>query len=620
MKIYLTVLSLILFSMAFALPCFAQNPITITIYPELDTHRISPLIYGSNGQSDDRDENITARRIGGNRLTGYNWENNASNAGTDYLNHSDSFLTYISGITGSEALKPGIVITAFHDTSLAMNCYSLVTLQAAGYVASDFNGTVSNAETAPSERWKKVEFSKGSPFNLSPDVNDNFVYMDEEVNFLLHTYPQNKIRGYEIDNEPGLWPSTHPRIHPNKPTVSEYISKSSALSKAVKAVDPTAEIFGGVMYGYNEYLTFQNASDWNSYKSYGTYINAYLSIMKDSSDQVGKRLLDALDLHWYPEAQGTDKNGKLLRITQIINSDPGVAEAREQAPRTLWDPAYKENSWIGQYYSSVALLPSLNASIAKYNPGTKLAFTEINYGGDSSISGAIAMADVFGIFGKYGVYMSNYWGPLESFVASAYKIYRNYDGSKSTFGDTYCRSTTSDSATSSVYTSLDSHDSTKLHVIIINKGFSGQTDFAITINSKKQYEIAELYSLSSGSPFIYHLKVLFTFVNNALTYSSAPQSIAHFVISAVPNSGVTAPQQPNALECRNDLTGNISIIHYQVSNPASIRIIDIQGRVITQYDNLNSAGTIEFTGASGMYEVILSSGQIVEHKKIVIIH
>ncbi|MFI5201626.1 MAG: hypothetical protein ACHQNE_04520, partial [Candidatus Kapaibacterium sp.] len=120
--------------MVIVLPCYAQNPIQINIYPEIDTHAISPLIYGSNGQSNDRDENITARRIGGNRLTGYNWENNASNAGTDYLNHSDDYLTYVSGISGADALKPGIVITAFHDTSILMNCYSLVTLQAAGYV------------------------------------------------------------------------------------------------------------------------------------------------------------------------------------------------------------------------------------------------------------------------------------------------------------------------------------------------------------------------------------------------------------------------------------------------------------------------------------------------------
>src|SRR5579864_5458111 len=92
-----------LFFMVLASQCLAQTPIQINIYPETDTHAISPYIYGSNGQSDDRDENITARRIGGNRLTGYNWENNASNAGTDYYNESDNFMTWASGITGADA-------------------------------------------------------------------------------------------------------------------------------------------------------------------------------------------------------------------------------------------------------------------------------------------------------------------------------------------------------------------------------------------------------------------------------------------------------------------------------------------------------------------------------------
>lgn len=610
-------------SIAAASSCYSQTPtpIVINIYPETDIHSISSYIYGSNGQSNDRDENITARRIGGNRLTGYNWENNASNAGTDYINHSDDYLTYISGITGADAKKPGIVISTFHDTSLAMRCYSVVTLQAAGYVAADFNGTVAGNETAPSSRWKEVKFAKGSPFGLSPDLNDNVVYMDEEVNFLVNKYSSNKIRGYEIDNEPGLWPSTHPRIHPNKPSVAEYTSRSSALAKAVKAVDPTAEIFGGVMYGFAEYRNFQDAPDWNSYNSYGTYINAYLSIMKDSSDIAGKRLLDVLDLHWYPEAQGQEKNGNLVRIAQLINSDSGVAAAREQAPRTLWDSSYKENSWIAQYFSPVALLPWLRSSITKYYPGTKLAFTEINYGGDSSISGAIAMADVLGLFGKYDVYFSSYWGPLVSYIASAYKIFRNYDGSKSIFGDMYCKATTSDTAASSVYTSLDSRDSTILHIIVINKNFTGHPVFNIAVHSQKEFGYGAIFILNSGSENIFHPKVLYQMTNNAFSFSPDPQSIAHFVFSMKPSAVVSEDRSaPKEIWCTNDLSGGTSVIHYDVVRSSSVTIIDMHGNVIRYYPALQGTGTIEFSGASGVYEVILTDGSGIEHEKILIIH
>src|ERR1700754_1276502 len=87
----------LLFLGAILPPGAAAQTVHIAINTELRTP-ISPYIYGSNGQSDDRDENITARRIGGNRLTGYNWENNASNAGNDWNHSSDNYLTWIANI------------------------------------------------------------------------------------------------------------------------------------------------------------------------------------------------------------------------------------------------------------------------------------------------------------------------------------------------------------------------------------------------------------------------------------------------------------------------------------------------------------------------------------------
>ena len=62
----------------------------ITIDPNQDRTEISPYIYGVN--QDIEEVKATARRIGGNRLTGYNWENNASNAGSDWRHSSDYYL------------------------------------------------------------------------------------------------------------------------------------------------------------------------------------------------------------------------------------------------------------------------------------------------------------------------------------------------------------------------------------------------------------------------------------------------------------------------------------------------------------------------------------------------
>ena len=70
---------------------FSQS-VDFSISVEESLKTISPYIYGTN-QLLTEDEHWGAMRQGGNRLTGYDWENNASNAGTDWLNSSDNFLT-----------------------------------------------------------------------------------------------------------------------------------------------------------------------------------------------------------------------------------------------------------------------------------------------------------------------------------------------------------------------------------------------------------------------------------------------------------------------------------------------------------------------------------------------
>jgi hypothetical protein len=58
----------------------------------VDRHAISPWIYGSNQVDDGDTHGVSMGRIGGNRWTAYNWETNASNAGSDYLYQNDTYL------------------------------------------------------------------------------------------------------------------------------------------------------------------------------------------------------------------------------------------------------------------------------------------------------------------------------------------------------------------------------------------------------------------------------------------------------------------------------------------------------------------------------------------------
>jgi glycosyl hydrolase family 44/dockerin type I repeat protein len=524
-----------------------------TINTETDPESISPYIYGANSWDIDRGENFTARRIGGNRLTGYNWENNYSNAGKDWYHHSDLYLA--RNLPQNEKLIPGKVLTSFHDDCLSANQLSVITLQMAGYVAADGAGEVVETETAPSPRWKEVVFAKPDPFCNppgSPNLTDDFVYMDECVNFLVSSYGNaatpTGVKCYSLDNEPALWDSTHPRIHPNDITCVEMIDRTVALSAAVKNVDPDALVFGPVFYGFQAFRVLQDAPDWDGLKDgYFWFLDYYLDELEAASASAGKRLVDVLDLHWYPEAKGDG-----IRITLSADTySRANAEARMQAPRSLWDPDYVEDSWIGQWFSQyLPLLPNVQNTIDTYYPGTKLAITEYSYGAPNHISGGIAMADVLGLFGKYGLYLSTYWhlGGDRDYISAAFKIYRNYDGADSTFGDTKVHASMSDKVNSSVYASTFAADDSELHIIVMNKNFDDSINGVFTITHPRVFTTGRVWAFDADSSAIGEISSISAITGNSFSYSIPPLTVCHIALeSDCPLGDLTG-------DCRVDAT------------------------------------------------------------------
>ena len=503
----------------------------IAIDAAQDRTPISPYVYGSN---QDYPGNVwTVRRFGGNRTTGYNWETNFSNAGADYLHQSDLYLITSAGLPSSEAAIPARALTYFHTQSLNMGAKSIITLQMAGYAAADANGPVSAAETAPSPRWVTVEPRKNAAFATTPDLTDGVVYMDELVNLLVQRFgtaaSANGVRWYSLDNEPELWPYTHPRIHPDTLRAAELVSRSIALATAVKDVDPTSEILGPAHYGIAVYVSLQDAPDWNALKASGGYawfIDYYLDQMRQAGTGAGKRLLDVLDVHWYPEARGDH------RITESDATTEQDAQARLQAPRTLWDSTYHEDSWVAQYLSAfLPILPRLRHSIDRYYPGTRLALTEYNYGGGSSISGGLAQADVLGALGKYGVYIATLWGigAADSYTAAAFRLYRNFDGRLSAFGNTGVRATTSDVANTSVYAAITDQDPSMLHVILLNKN-PGALEVHLHVAGAQAYTAGDVWGFGPGSPGVTQRAGVTGIAGNAFSYVLAGRTAVHMVL------------------------------------------------------------------------------------------
>ncbi len=467
--------------------------VTFAIDPTKGQTSISPFIYGVNdavNSSQYQNLNLTFERQGGNRWTAYNYTNNASNAGSDYLYENDNFLG--GGSTPAGAVLP------FVQAGLSAGAGVLVTVPINGYVAADFSGP-QNPNTPPQN---STHFVPEYPTQAQdPAPAANHVYENGFVQLVANAFASagpNQPLAFDLDNEPDLWDSTHQEVHPQQTTYAELLQKSVAYATMIKSVDPNALVYGPASYGWNGYTTLQNATDSSAN---GNFLNYYLKNMSIASATAGMRLLDALDLHWYPEATGLNASNQATRITNDDNS-PGVVAARLQAPRSLWDPTYTETSWITQDSTGgpIDLIPRTQAQINANYPGTKLSFSEYNYGAGDNISGGIAEADVLGIFGKYGVYSANEWPLLsnENFIDGAFQLYRNYDGKGSTFGNTEVQATNSDTVNTSIYASIDSTNPNHLSLMAINK--ENQTNVAtVNLSDVVNYKTAAIYQLTSAN-------------------------------------------------------------------------------------------------------------------------
>jgi hypothetical protein len=318
---------------------------------------------------------------------------------------------------------------------------------------------------------------------------------------------------YDLDNEPSWWDAGSFDVHPDPFTYDEVTNGGIGTALAIKTVDSTAEVSGPVMDYWWDYFyskkdveagwgtgpcwePWSNPADRTAHGGI-PFIEYYLQQFAAAENTYGKRLLDYVDLHTYFAAQYPTGSGNSVAFATAGNT--GMQQARMNSTRVFWDPTYTDAS--GQFpqpnYSTdpsslsctvpqqaPQLIPMMKNWVAADYPGTKLAIDEYNWGGLESINGAVTQADILGIFGREGLDLGTLWpttNPSQQVPGTmAFAMYRNYDGNKSTFGDTALASTSTNSSNAdaegqlAVYGALRTSDNA-VTVMVINKTFGPLT-------------------------------------------------------------------------------------------------------------------------------------------------
>ncbi|MCB0109210.1 MAG: glycoside hydrolase family 44 protein, partial [Caldilineaceae bacterium] len=375
---------------------------------------------------------------------------------------------------------------------------SLITLPMIGYVAKDRNQSTCGYAVSKYGAQDDVDNESGFPncgnglrngTPLQADPLDTSIAIDEAfvAAWVQHLQENVGVNGpvnlYALDNEPDLWFETHRDVAPIGWKYDEFRDRSIRYAAAVKAADPNAKILGPDVHGWTYYWhgaydgqreDWETPDDRNAHG--GTpFVAWYLQQMAAYEAAQGTRLLDYLDLHFYPQ------NG----VDQRDAGDANLQALRLRSTRSLWDPTYVDESWIAQAGPDggiVKLIPRMRAWVDQNYPGTKLALTEYNWGGLENINGALTQADLLGIFGREGLDLATLFDtPYGDGVftpnspgAYAFRVYRNYDGAGSRFGETSVQAVSSDQGKLAIYGAQRTADGA-VTLVIINKSGAAQT-------------------------------------------------------------------------------------------------------------------------------------------------
>lgn len=452
--------------------------IPVSVDAKAETRPISRLIYGVAHASRQEVETLgaTLNRWGGNPNSRHNWVLNAWNSASDweFRNH---------GPEGAPVTTPGGAADAFIRDSAAVGAQTYMTVPTLGWVARNTDiqtksekvpwNAASGYDPAENRRRTSVRSvaRKGRGFTENPTPGET-IYQDEWIFHLLKTHGASAPHFYAMDNEPDLWSFTHRDVHPGQMGYDETLRNFLEYASAVKEVDKSAQIAGPTVSGWTSY--FSSALDRGN-DNFGTsadrkahgntpFLLWFLQQARAHDQQKGKgrRSLDILDVHYYPQGQGVYSE----------TSDPATRALRLRSVRSLWDPSYKDESWIANTADGphVRLIPRLKEWVAQGYPGTKLAIGEWSFGGEADISGGLATAEALGVFGREGVDIAAYWTrpKLGTPAAAAFQLFRHPEAGLVGFGDLSCQALSSQSDRLAVFAATDNATGA-LTLILINK-------------------------------------------------------------------------------------------------------------------------------------------------------
>lgn len=396
-----------------------QTPVRIDIDLTKGIKPVSPYIYGKNNvlpstflSSGNAEVNRAkeagvrfVRQGGGNNSTKYNWRLKLSS-------HPDWYNNVYTN-DWDEAAK--------NMFNLLPGVQGMWSFQLLGKAAANTDNNFNDWDYNRSKWWTGVNqnLAGGGQINTS-DTNPNKALTDGNPDLYLQEwtadstvgildkwlgdkglgYDKNQLRYWSMDNEPEIWSGTHDDVMKTQCTAEEFMQLYFKVAKAARAKYPDIKLTGPVPANEWQWYNWSGGSKING--THYPWLEFFIKRIAEEEKASGIKLLDVLDIHFYP---GTNYAAQSLQLHRVY-FDRSFSYPDANGLRTIkggWDTGLNKeyilgrcSDWLNKYLEP--------------DHGVGLAVTETDIASSDANIQALWYASTMGEFMKNGVEIFCPWG------------------------------------------------------------------------------------------------------------------------------------------------------------------------------------------------------------------
>lgn len=305
--------------------------IQVTVDATAEVKPISPYLYGRNNSFSATDPNWTLpeqdlvrlrdagvtffRESGGNNSSKYNWRRKLSSH-PDWYNN-----VYVND--WNEAAQ---VLQTHFPAAQGMWAFQLL-----GYAAKTNAANFADWDYNRSQWWEGVNQNlagggvpnaTGTKAKTEGNMNQYLEKWtaDSSVAMLDHWFGANGvglkkvgIRYWNMDNEPEIWSGTHDDVMPVQLSPQEFMQRYIELAKKARAKYPEIKLVGPVTANEWQWYNWGAKPITENGKTY-PWLEYFIKTIAEEQQKSGVKLLDVLDLHFYPATKKTEEIVQLHRV------------------------------------------------------------------------------------------------------------------------------------------------------------------------------------------------------------------------------------------------------------------------------------------------------------------